>query len=125
MEYTKIKRRLKSQDISKLSSSELTHYFSPWYALHTGKIKVASGNHTVESWVASKLKIHSYIFTYPSLLKIYNDPKLLGYLNELLQNEALLKIDTRTIAPAIKNPVKRAWFEEVLYNTLSLWESNI
>lgn len=103
----------------------MTHYFSPWYALHTGKIKVASGNRTVESWVASKLKFNSYIFQFPSLLKIYNDPKLLAYLNELLQNEALIKIDARTLVPAIKNPNKRLWFEEILYNTLNLWESNV
>lgn len=108
-----------------MSSTELSGYFSPWYALHTGKIKVASGNRTVESWVTSKLRLRFYIFTYPSLLKIYNDPRLLGYLNELLQNEALIQIDFRTLGPAIKDPVKRAWFEEVLYNTMNLWESNV
>lgn len=86
---------------------------------------MASGNRTVESWVATKLKFNSYIFQFPSLLKIYNDPKLLTYLNELLQNEALIKFDARTIVPAIKDPAKSVWFKEVLYNTLNLWESNV
>lgn len=90
-----------------------------------GKIKVASGNRTVESWASSKLRVHYYIFTYPSLLKIHGNPQLLSVLNDLLQNEALLQIDMRTLAPAFKDPAKKRWFEEVLDNFLKLWEVNL
>lgn len=122
--YNKIKYRLKSQGISRLSSAELLSYFSPWSAQHVGRIKVASGNRTVESWVSQHLQLQYYFFAYPSLLKIHGNHKLLEMLNNILQNEALLEIDLKTLAPAFKNPKKRAWFEEVLQNMINLWEAN-
>lgn len=123
--YQRIKDQLKTRGIADLSSTELSNFFSPWYADHMGQIKVASGNRTVEQWAASKLRVHYYIFTYPSLLKIHGNPELLRVLNDLLDNEALLEIDMKTLAPAFKNPAKRQWFEEVLDNYLKLWEVNL
>lgn len=123
--YREIKERLKTHGISNLSNTELSSFFSPWYAQHMGKIKVASGNKTVENWAVNKLRIHYYIFTYPSLLKIHGNPQLLGVLNDVLQNEALLQLDMKSLAPAFKDPEKREWFEEVLDNYLKLWEVNL
>ncbi|XP_031337222.1 torso-like protein [Photinus pyralis] len=123
--YREIKERLKTHGISNLSSVELSNFFSPWYAQHMGKIKVASGNKTVESWCHTKLRVHYYIFSYPSLLKIHSNPQLLSVLNGLLQNEALLQLDMRSLAPAFKDPEKQQWFEEVLDNYLKLWEVNL
>ncbi|KAF5302335.1 hypothetical protein FQA39_LY10374 [Lamprigera yunnana] len=123
--YLQIKDRLRTQGISNLSNSELLNFFSPWYAEHMGKIKVASGNKTVENWALSKLRVHYYIFTYPSLLKIHGNPQLLSVLNNLLQNEALLQLDMKSLSPAFKDLKKREWFEEVLDNYLKLWEVNL
>ncbi|KAK9876700.1 hypothetical protein WA026_014079 [Henosepilachna vigintioctopunctata] len=104
---------------------DLRNFFSPWYADHMGTIKVASGNSTVERWAASKLRVNYYIFSYPSLLKLHGDTKLLVGLNSLLKNEAILELEMKTLAPAFKDPAKRRWFEEVLDNYLKLWESNL
>ncbi|XP_063913296.1 torso-like protein [Zophobas morio] len=123
--YLTIKERLKTQGISHLDKVELGQYFSPWFAEHMGQIKVASGNKTVEQWAASKLRVHYYIFTYPTLLKIHGDTQLLAVLNDLLQNEALLQMGMKTLAPAFKDPQKRKFFTEVLDNFLKLWESNL
>ncbi|XP_044256057.1 torso-like protein [Tribolium madens] len=123
--YLQIKERLKTQGISHLDKLELGQYFSPWFAEHMGQIKVASGNHTVEDWAAAKLRVHYYIFTYPTLLKIHGDTQLLTVLNDLLQNEAILQMGMKTLAPAFKDPAKRTFFIEVLDNFLKLWESNL
>ncbi|KAJ8913333.1 hypothetical protein NQ315_013304 [Exocentrus adspersus] len=123
--YQRIKDRLKKQGIAQVNHLELGQYFSPWYADHMGSILVASGNKSVARWASSKLRNNYYIFTYPSLLKIHGDARLLGTLNGLLKNEALLKINMKTLAPAFKDPVKRKWFEEVLDNFLKLWETNL
>lgn len=53
------------------------------------------------------------------------DPRLLGKLNNMLGNEAILEMSMKTLAPAFKDPKKREWFEEVLDNFLKLWESNL
>ncbi|VEN34933.1 unnamed protein product [Callosobruchus maculatus] len=123
--YQQIKDRLKTQGIAHMNNQELSQYFSPWYAEHMGTIKVASGNRSVANWASYKLKNNYYIFTYPSLLKIHGDSKLLAKLNSMLGNEAILEMDMKTIAPAFKDPAKRKWFEEVLDNFLKLWESNL
>lgn len=123
--YQQVKQRLQTRGISHLTGDELSNYFSPWYAEHMGLIKVASGNKTLESWAALKLRKRYYIFTYPSLLKIHGDSQLLRVLNEFLTNEAILEMDMKTVLPAFKDPVKRKWFEEVLDNFLTLWESNM
>ncbi|XP_076273698.1 torso-like protein [Rhynchophorus ferrugineus] len=123
--YQQIKDRLKNQGIANITETELNQYFSPWYAEHLGLIKVASGNKTVESWASTRLRQSYFLFTFPSLLKTKGDSRLLGRLNNLLQNEAILEMEMKSLAGAIKNPAKRQWFEEVLDNFLKLWESNL
>lgn len=123
--YQKIKERLKKRPVSELPASELVNYFSPWYAEHMGQIKVASGNKTVEKWANENLRFQYYIFTFASLLKLHTDNSLLRTLNDILQNEALIQIDFKTLAPAFKNQAKRQWFLEVIDNFLKLWEVNM
>lgn len=123
--YRRIKERLKTQGVAALSAVELASYFSPWYAEHMGRIQSASGNATVEAWAASQLRVHFYFFTYPSLIKLHGDVGLLKTLDGLLQNEAVLQLDLRTLAPAFPNPAKRHWFDEVMDNQLKLWEVNM
>lgn len=123
--YKVIKERLKSKGLAQISNQELTGYFSPWYAEHVGKIQSASGNATVESWAQHRLRVKFYFFTFASLLKLHGDTKLLSELNTILGNEALLKLDLKTLAPAFKDSKKRAWFHEVMDNYLKLWEVNM
>lgn len=123
--YKVIKERLKSKGLAQISNQELTGYFSPWYAEHVGKIQSASGNATVENWAQQRLRVKFYFFTFASLLKLHGDTKLLSELNNILGNEALLKLDLKTLAPAFKDIKKRAWFHEVMDNYLKLWEVNM
>ncbi|CAH2087924.1 unnamed protein product [Euphydryas editha] len=123
--YSMIKERLKSKGVADITAKELESYFSPWQAKHIGQIKVASGNKTVESWATKRLRVHYYIFSYPSLLKLHGEPTLLRNLDNLLGNEALLQLELKTLSPAFKDINKRKWFEEVIDNYLKLWESNM
>ncbi|XP_017768483.1 PREDICTED: torso-like protein isoform X2 [Nicrophorus vespilloides] len=122
--YLRIRERLKTRGIKNLSPVELSNFFSPWYAEHIGQIQVASGNKTVKHWATNRLRVHYYIFSYTSLMKIHGDTKLLSDLNGLLQNEALLQLDLRSLTPVFKDPVKREWFNEILDNYLNLLEEN-
>ncbi|XP_049825750.1 torso-like protein isoform X2 [Aethina tumida] len=123
--YHQIKDRLKTRGVSHINKVDLIQYFGPAYSVHLGKIKVASGNKTVEKWVENKLRFSYYLYTYQSLLKVHGDSGLLSTLNNLLRNEAVVELNMKNLAPAFKDPVKRAWFEEVLNNFIKLWEVNL
>ncbi|XP_028043833.1 torso-like protein isoform X1 [Bombyx mandarina] len=123
--YSRVKDRVKSNGVGDLSVTELNNFFSPFFAEHVGVVKVASGNKTVESWATKRLRMHYYIFSYPSLLKLHGEPALLRNLDTLLGNEALLQLELKTLSPAFKDANKRKWFEEVIDNYLKLWESNM
>jgi torso-like protein len=123
--YLRIKERLKTRGVADLSTIELNNYFSPWYAEHMGAIQSASGNRSVESWAIERLRIQYYIFTYASLLKLHGDAALLRQLDTLLENEALLQLHLRTLAPFFKELKRREWFQEVIDNYFKLWEVNM
>ena len=90
-----------------------------------GTIQSASGNRSVEAWAVERLRVQYYIFTYASLLKLHGDAALLRQLNGLLENEALLQLQLRTLAPLFKDPNRREWFLEVIDNYYKLWEINM
>ncbi|XP_032687108.1 torso-like protein isoform X2 [Odontomachus brunneus] len=123
--YSRIKERLKTRGVAELSSLELGNYFSPWYAEHMGSIQSASGNRSVETWAVQHLRVQHYIFTYASLLKLHGDTALLKQLDGLLDDEALLQLQLRTLAPAFKDAKRREWFLEVIDNYFKLWEVNM
>ncbi|XP_071452930.1 torso-like protein [Hetaerina americana] len=123
--YSKIKERLRTRGVAELTRAELASFFSPWYAEHTGKIQVASGNSTVAAWAEEKLRISFYFFSFASLLRLHGDARLLRRLDALLGDEALLQLQLKSLAPAFHNPTTRKWFEEVLDNRLRLWEANM
>ncbi|XP_015118950.1 torso-like protein [Diachasma alloeum] len=123
--YRRIKERLKTHGVADLSSRELRNYFSPWYAKHMGAIQSASGNKSVEAWAIDSLRVQYYIFTYASLLQLHGDASLLGELDGLLNNEAVLQLKLRTLAPHFKDSKRRDWFLEVIDNYFKLWEVNM
>ncbi|XP_034836622.1 torso-like protein isoform X3 [Maniola hyperantus] len=123
--YMRVKERVKAHGVADIPPDEMNNYFSPLFAEHVGVIKVASGNKTVESWAMKRLRVHYYIFSYPSLLKLHGEPTLLRNLDSLLGNEALLQLELKTLSPAFKDAKKKKWFEEVIDNYLKLWESNM
>ncbi|KAF9424413.1 hypothetical protein HW555_000552 [Spodoptera exigua] len=114
--YSMIKERLKSKGVADITAKELEGYFSPWHAKHIGQIKVASGNKTVENWAMKRLRVHYYIFSYPSLLKLHGEPSLLRSLDTLLGNEALLQLELKTLSPAFKDPKKKKCEEDLGYS---------
>jgi torso-like protein len=123
--YRSIKDRFQTKGVSDLTDVELAGFFSPWSAEHIGNIQVASGTTTVEEWATENLRVHFYLFTYTSLLKLHENASLLRKLDGLLGNEALLQLNLRTLSPAFKDSVKKQWFHEVIDNYLKLWEVNM
>ncbi|XP_029037292.2 torso-like protein isoform X1 [Osmia bicornis bicornis] len=123
--YLRLKERLKTRGVADLSNRELSNFFSPWYAEHMGSIQAASGNRTVEAWAVERLRNQYYIFSYASLLKLHGDALLLKQLDGLLEDEALLQLQLRTLAPIFKDPQRRDWFLEVIDNYFKLWEVNM
>ncbi len=123
--YKIIRERLRQKGIEKIPRSELMDYFSPLHARHIGRIMSASGNETVELWANTKLKLQFFPIPFVSLLKLHTNSNLLHELDGLLGNEALLRLDLRTLAPAFKDTRKRDWFHQVLDNHLRLWEVNM
>lgn len=100
-------------------------YFSPLNARHIGRILSASGNETVEMWANRKLQMSFFPIQFVSLLKLHTNSNLLNELEGLLGNEALLRLNLKTLAPAFKDTRKRDWFHHVLDNHLKLWEVNM
>lgn len=123
--YKIIKERLRLKGIEKIPRAELMEYFSPLHARHIGRILSASGNETVELWANRKLQLSFFPIPFFSLLKLYTNSNLLHELDGLLDNEALLRLNLKTIAPAFKDINKRDWFHQVLDNYLKLWEVNM
>ncbi|KAF6216683.1 hypothetical protein GE061_001029 [Apolygus lucorum] len=123
--YNQLKARLQDSGLSSLGNAEMVTLFSPWYAEHLGLVLPASGNATLAQWAKSALSITSYFFTYTSLLKLRSNITLLRELDTLLGNEAVLKLNLRTLGPIFKEDNKRDWFVEVLDNNLKLWEVNM
>ncbi|CAO1421966.1 unnamed protein product [Diamesa hyperborea] len=123
--YQHIKERLKSRGVLSLSKVDLYNFFAPWFAEHLGTVRCASGNSTVEKWAARKLKLSYYLFTYTSLLKLHGSSSLLKSLDDLLQNEAILQLDLKSLEVLFKEPEKRRWFQIILDNHLKLWETNM
>lgn len=123
--YEQMKNTFMKAGKSSMRLNEVSSYFSPWYAEHIGRIVVASGNGTLEKWADANLQSRMYIFVYSNLLNLRNSPELLHELHGLMQNEALLQLDLKTLAPLFKNAQKRKWFEEIMYNNLKLWEINV
>ncbi|XP_043278934.1 torso-like protein [Venturia canescens] len=54
-QYDFIASEVNTRGIEGLSKLELNLFFSPWMAVHQGKILTASGNQTVEAWAAQNL----------------------------------------------------------------------
>lgn len=123
--YQHIKERLKNRGAQSLSKIDLYNYFAPWFAEHLGSIRCASGNSTVEKWASKKLKLSYYLFTYTSLLKLHGNGSLLRSLDDLLGNEAILRLDLKSLEVAIKESDKKEFFKVILDNHLKLWESNM
>ncbi|XP_070503011.1 torso-like protein [Chironomus tepperi] len=123
--YQHIKEKLKTRGFASLSKNDLYNFFAPWFAEHLGSIRCASGNSSVERWATRKLKLSYYLFTYNSLLKLHGSTTLLKALDELLGNEAILQLELKSLAVAIKEPEKRKFYQVILDNTIKLWEVNM
>ncbi|XP_055381192.1 torso-like protein [Condylostylus longicornis] len=125
MNYQVIKDRLKSKGISGLSKLDLYNFFAPWYAEHLGQIRSASGNTTIERWARRKLQYQYYFFRYSTLLKLHGNGTLLRSLDHILDNEAILQLDLKSLNVIFRDNDKQKWFQEVLDNYMKLWEVNM
>ncbi|XP_071524926.1 torso-like protein isoform X2 [Panulirus ornatus] len=109
--------------MSKNSQSELTQmerYFTPYYALHVGRVKLASGNPQFEEVVGDKLMSMTFFRLYQSIFSIFKDQDLEDKL-EKLDGEVVLSLKLEKITKIVPKSPKRHWLGEILDNTLSLY----
>lgn len=124
--YTSIKNDIRRRGRGKKWTEDtLRYYFSSFFLKQIGNIKVASGNTTVEKWARKNLKDSQYLFSRPTLFKLYYSPILVYKLKNLLDNGALLSMKLKTLKPLFKDTEKRDKYVEIVENDLKLWETNI
>lgn len=85
---------------------------------------MASGNKRIEEWARDNLRDSQYLFSRPSLLRLYYNAKLAIMLNDMLDNGALLGLGLKILRPLFKDKYKRDKYAEIVENDMKLWEVN-
>ncbi|XP_011547803.3 torso-like protein [Plutella xylostella] len=109
---------------SKTQPDNLRFYFSSYFLQNVGDIRIASGNKTIEAWARHNLRDSQYLYSRPSLMRLYYNHVLVYKLNQLLDNGALLAMNLKTLKPIFQDRRKGDKFEEIIENDLLLWEVN-
>ncbi|XP_069940786.1 torso-like protein isoform X1 [Cherax quadricarinatus] len=108
--------------MSQSSQSELTRmerYFTPYFALHVGKVKLASGNPLFQD-IEDQLMSVTFFRLYQSIFTIFKNQELENKLEEL-DGEVVLSLKLEKITKIVPKSPERHWLGEVLDNTLSLY----
>ncbi|XP_063595079.1 torso-like protein isoform X1 [Penaeus indicus] len=100
--------------------NRMERYFTPYYALHVGKLKLASGNPEFEKVVADELMAMTFFRVYHSIFAIFQKQELQTTL-EQLEGEVVLSLKLEKITKIVPKSPKRHWLREVLDNTLHLY----
>lgn len=87
-------------------------------------LQMASGNKRIEEWARDNLRDSQYLFSRPSLLRLYYNAKLAIMLNDMLDNGALLGLGLKILRPLFKDKYKRDKYAEIVENDMKLWEVN-
>ncbi|XP_046395307.1 torso-like protein [Ischnura elegans] len=98
---------------------------SPLFAVHLGKVQVASGNATLREWVEENLEDHVMSVPHSTILKCFRNADLRRRLEGVMSDGVFLRLELRSIGPSIRSKERREWFEEVLRNRLALWDANV
>ncbi|GBP71230.1 Torso-like protein [Eumeta japonica] len=123
--YKMLKQRMRRRNASaKLSLDDLRFYFSSYFLRQVGNVMVASGNKTLEKWARRNLRDSQYLYSRPSVLKLYYNPILAYKLKNSLDDAALLGLDLKILTPIFNSPADAFKYTEMVENDLKLWEVN-
>ncbi|CAL4068426.1 unnamed protein product [Meganyctiphanes norvegica] len=98
----------------------MERYFTPYYALNVGRVKLASGNPEFDNVVGNELVSMTFFRLYQSIFAIFKHYDLEEQL-EQLEGEVILSLKLEKITKIVPKSAKRHWLREVLDNTLSLY----
>ncbi|CAB3232138.1 unnamed protein product [Arctia plantaginis] len=122
--YNMLRAYIRLRNHGRAKPDNLRFYFSSYFLKQVGDIRIASGNKTTESWARKNLRDVQYLYSRPSLLRLYYNPVLLNKLTELMDNGALMGIGLNTLRPLFKDKYKADKYAEIVENDLQLWENN-
>ncbi|XP_028025737.1 torso-like protein [Bombyx mandarina] len=122
--YNRLRSYIRIRNSRPTLPDNLRFYFSSYYLKHVGDIKVASGNKTVEFWARRNLRDSQYLYSRPSLLRLYYNTNLLYQLNDMLDHGALIGLKLKTLRPMFEDSAMAEKFAEIVENDLQLWEIN-
>ncbi|XP_042219622.1 torso-like protein isoform X2 [Homarus americanus] len=118
--YGELKNNFAMSQSSQSELIRMEHYFTPYYALHAGRVKLASGNDQFEDMVGNQLTSITYFRLYQSIFSIFKNQELEKKLEEL-EGEVVLSLKLEKITKIVPKSPERRWLGEVLDNTLSLY----
>ncbi|XP_045598839.1 torso-like protein isoform X2 [Procambarus clarkii] len=117
--YTELKNNFAMSQTSQTELTRMERYFTPYYALHVGKVKLASGSPQFKI-ISDQLLSVTFFRLYQSIFSIFKDQELEKKLEEL-DGEVVLSLKLEKITKIVPKSPERHWLGEVLDNTLSLY----
>ncbi|KAK7068937.1 hypothetical protein SK128_008289 [Halocaridina rubra] len=118
--YGELKNNFAQSQSSQTELTQMERYFTPYYALHVGRVKLASGNTAFEKVVGEQLMSMSFFRLYQSIFTIFKHQELEDEL-EKLEGEVVLSLKLEKITKIIPKSPERHWLREILDNTLTLY----
>ncbi|KAK4306444.1 hypothetical protein Pmani_021740 [Petrolisthes manimaculis] len=118
--YAELKSNFARSQSSENELTRMEHYFTPYYALDVGRVKLASGNPAFEETVANQLMSVTFFRMYHSIFSIFKDQALEREL-EQLDGEVVLSLKLEKITKIVPKSPEARWLGEILDNTLSLY----
>ncbi|XP_076061681.1 membrane-attack complex domain containing protein torso-like isoform X2 [Oratosquilla oratoria] len=118
--YRYVKSKFALSRSSTMELAKMNTYFTPYYALHVGKVKLASGHPDFDHDVGNALKFLPYYQYYQSIFSFFNQPKLKDRLLEM-KGDVIISLKMEKITAVVPKTPERAWLGEILDNTLTLY----
>lgn len=104
-----------------MTSELLNIYLSPKYAMHVGQIGTASGIDSIATWANDNMKVEGSS-KYKSLFKVVRNDDILRDMYNHLEENALLGLELRSLAPIFQDPGRRDFFKKGVRNDLKMYE---
>lgn len=118
--YGELKAKFAQSQSSQTELTRMERYFTPYFALHVGKVKLASGNPAFEEVVGDQLMSMTFFRLYQSIFTIFKNQELEEKL-EKLEGDVVLSLKLEKMTKIIPKSPERHWLREILDNTLTLY----
>ncbi|XP_043286090.1 torso-like protein [Venturia canescens] len=113
--FDSLKNVLYQRRLADLSRGQRVAFDAAYYNFeHNGTIKTASGNRSVEAWAVENVPYENGNKYNDLLNSVWQNEAKLRRLNQLLQDEVILQLNLRSVAPLFKEPQRRNQFLEMI-----------